>query len=62
MVLVKPTTERLDQLVALFDDLCTGRLISASEILIRTRGDSFQTVFPISGDSLTQRLRSMGDF
>lgn len=53
MVLVKPTTERLDQLVALFDDLCTGRLISASEILIRTRGDSFQTIFPISGDSLT---------
>jgi hypothetical protein len=40
----------------------TGRLISASEILIRNRGDSFQTIFPISGDSLTQRLRSLGGF
>jgi len=38
----------------------TGRLISASEILIRVRGDSFQSLFPISGDSLEQRLRNLG--
>lgn len=40
----------------------TRRLIIASEILIRTRGDSVQTIFPISGDLLTQHLRSLGGF
>jgi hypothetical protein len=38
----------------------TGRLISASEILIRVRGDSFQSLFPVSGELLEQRLRSLG--